>query len=177
MKKDAVYVTKFCIWLACGCILAMTLFATALSWSQNHTFRFDFLLNGALACIFSIFVIRSFTHPNKDDKVIWIIRRRHGCRIVAVLFFGVLVFGVNSELHWVRTLHMVFTASAILAVYLLMILVQKRTVERIAAILGAILGIGWFVVSVYNDMMNIADGEAIAALPIMFWIDSTTKIY
>lgn len=181
MNKDAVYTTKFAMWLAKICIATMVIFG-ALSWSGNHTFQLDFLLYGALMPIITVFVIRSFTHPRKGERLFWILRHKHASRTVAALFTGVAMFGVNHEWGWVRLLHLLFTPAAILAVYIFMYKAQKAKFDRIVALLGIVVGIGGFLWSVsgkffdYTPPITIALGEALAAIAIVFWLHNTTKI-
>ena len=174
--KELVHWTKASLWTSVGCILAMTIGAFALSWSQNHTFDFDFLLYGALLGIVVTFIIKSFAHPDKERKLFWIVRQKTASRIVAILFSFVLIFGVNSNLEWVSTVHIWATLLAILSVHTFMILAQRSKIDRMAAILSSLTTLGLFAISYFGNDLTIAQGEAITALPIVIWTLRTTKL-
>lgn len=173
--KELNHWTKTSIGVSVFCILAMTIGAWALSWSQNHTFDFDFLLYGALLGIVIVFMIKSFAHPKKEDKLFWIVKQKAMSRIVAVLFALVLIFGVNSALGWVSDTHIVATLLGILSADAFMILAQKSKLDRWAAVLSSATTLGIFALSYFGEDLTIAQGEAIKALPIVIWILRTTK--
>lgn len=173
--KELNHWTKSSIAAAVGCILAMTIGSFAYSWSQNHTYNFDFLLYGALLPIVLIFMIKSFAHPDKEKRLFWIVKQKAMSRIVAVLFTLVLMFGVNSALGWVSGTHVIATLLAILSADAFMILAQRNKVDRTAAILSSMVTLGIFALSYFGDDLTIAQGEAIKALPIVIWILRTTK--
>lgn len=178
--KDAVYTIKTLILLANLCIAFMVLGGYEESWSQNHTNNYDFFLYGTLTSIVGVFLIRSFTHEFKDVLAFRIfhidVKERHLNRLVGYLFFGVLCLGVNSGLKWVKTLHLIFTGLAIGAAYLNLYCYQKRKIMKVAAIFSAVVGIGMFLWSFLGNTLTIAEGEAFAAIPIIIWIWSTTKL-
>lgn len=174
--KEFNHWTKSSIAFAVGCILAMTIGAWAISWSQNHTYNFDFLLYGALLGIFTVFFIKSLAHPDKERKLFWIVRQKGMSRIVAILFGLVLIFGVNSDFEWVSKVHIVATLLAILSVHAFMILAQRSKFDRTAAILSSLTALGLFSVSYFTESLTIAQGEAFAALPIVTWTLRTTKL-
>lgn len=175
--KDAVMNTKILTYIAVIAILGMVIWG-AVSWSQNHTFDLDYLLYATLGAIFGIFIIRSFTHPLKDKRLFKIInmwvRNRHLNRVVAYLFLGVLVFGVNSKEGWVQTAHLIFTGSAIVAVYINLLHYYENRLGRGLSVIGTIFGVGGFIGSWFFDY-TIAAGEMLAATPVIIWVLLTTK--
>ena len=180
--KDAFWNIKILIWLAVAGISTMVLFG-ALSWSQNHREELEPVLYVTLGAIFGVFLIRSFTHPLKDKGLFklnllgvkWV-RNKQLNRAIAFLFLGVLVFGVNSPVHWIQTAHLIFTGTAIFAAYLNLVFYYRTKVGRAMAIFGAIAGIGGFL-GPWVFEYTIAVGEAIAATPIVMWVLLTTKKY
>ncbi len=171
--------TWFFMGLAMLPILIMTLGRTALSWSQNHLLETDYLLYATLSGIMSTFILRSFTHERKDRFMFhiiwWNLRQRHWNRFIGMLFACVMYFGVNHD-GWIGTLHLVFTGSAIAAAYVGMTMYYRlNTINGHGAILGAACGICGFLFAYLTPFLTTAEGEMIAAIPIMIWIGSTTK--
>lgn len=176
MEKEFTYMTRFFIGLAVVSIVIMTIGNTALSWSQNHLLNSDYLLYITLSSIMSIFILRSFLHDRRNRMMFWIIRQRHWNRFIAMLFACVMFFGVNHD-GIIGTLHLVFTALAILAAYIgMMYYYRTNTIEGWGAVVGSASGIGLFLFSYFMPFLTVAEGEMIAAIPIIIWIYSTTKI-
>lgn len=177
MRKDAVHTTWLAIAIAIVPILVMTLGKTALSWSQNHFTSTDYLLYPALSGIMAVFLIRSFTHPKKDERLFWIVNNRNWNRLTAFLFSCVLWFGVNSPIEWVGTAHIIATGLAIVSAYVGMSLYyHEDSLAFQGALTGACAGGGLFLFAYLTPFMTIAEGEMFAAVPIIIWVLSTTKI-
>lgn len=172
MKKDEVHTTWFAMVFAIVPILVMTLGRTAFSWSQNHLNETDYLLYSALSGILAIFLIRSFSHPKKDEplfRLLWNVRNRH-------MNNGSFFFGVNSPVEWVASAHIYATALAILAANVNMMWYYDKGIYLNASIFGAAVGIFGFLFAYLTPLLTVAEGEMIAALPIIIWIFGTTKI-
>lgn len=173
--KELVYWTKGSLWTAVGCILAMTIGAWAISWSQNHTYEFDFLLYGTLIPILLIFMIRSFAHQDKEELLFWIVRQKAMSRTVALFFAAIAIFGVNSSFGWVSVLHIIATLGGILSAHAFMVLAQTEKKPRTIYLIASCATFAAFLVSYFTNVLTIAQGEAIVSAPITIWILTTTK--
>lgn len=139
------------------------------SWSQHESTPEEPMLNFTLICIIAAFVIRSFTYQGRRWKVIGRMRVSHSNRLTAGLFAGVLVFSVNHPAAWVQTLHMVFTGAAIGSAY-----VEVVSRDRFGFI-GAICGVGLFVLGYWFEFYSVGTGEVLAAFPIVLHILTNSK--
>ncbi|EAR14665.1 hypothetical protein [Robiginitalea biformata] len=182
MEKLAYNWTRFWIGLSSLGILVMVVLKLAESWSQNHATANEPWLNATLIGIVATFTIRSMAHPLAGKglfilnlfRIKWV-RNRHLCAATAILFAGVLIFGVNSPTSWVQTAHLIFTGLAIASVYLNLLFYPETKVGRFLAVLGAVVGIGGFISAFWWDH-TIAEGEMIAAVPVIAWVLLTTKL-
>lgn len=180
MKKDAFWITFVLWWMAIACIASMVFFKLAESWSQNHTLKYDFLLYGAVILIGAIYLIRGISHPRKEKPCFVLgnmeIRNKTMNKITAFCFFAIAIFGVNSELKWVETLHLVATGAGILFGLLGYVFdFRKNTLGFYTAILVSTLSALGFVIGYRTELYTTADGEGIVALPLALWLILTTK--
>ena len=176
MERDAYWNTVICWVLVVVCIIAMVAGKFAESWSQNHAQDYDFLLYGAVGLISVIFFIRSFSHPTRTRRAAAGLREEHWSRIAAYSFMGIAIFGVNSDLWIVETLHLVFTFVGIASATACMIFYHdKRSMARYASYVTAFLGVTGFLIGFLTKWWTIADGEAMVAAPIAVWLILTTK--
>lgn len=176
MKKNAVYWTRFFTATAFIGIITATFLRIAKSWSQMHMGKYDYLLYAILIPITSIFLIRSMMHPKGGDRLFWIIRNRHLNAAVAVAFMLVAIFGVNSEIEWVAYTHLIVTGIAIGLSHTNMIAYYDEGIQLNGAIVGSCVGILGFLFAFITPFLTTGEGELIAAIPILIWVLSTTKI-
>lgn len=182
MEKFAVHTTRFFIVMASLCILSMIIWAFAPSWSQNHMswLGTDALLYTTLLSIFGVYLTRALTHPEAKENMLkiwaWSINLRTLSITTAMFFFGVAIFGVNNPVKWIAIAHLITTGLGTLFAYLEMYNYPKTTIGRAAAIVGMVVGGGGFIWSLISETLTVAQGEGIAALPMIIHIWSTSKV-
>lgn len=155
----------------------MAIFAFNESWSQNHTSAYDPFLYMTLFCISIVFMISSYNHPEKIRELTIMfgkqIRLEHLLRLTCMLFGGVIVFGVNSPLYIVETLHLIFTGSAIISGYFMIIKYSQTKIGKIWSIAGVVFGVSGFLAAFLLHVYSIAWGEVIATIPFVIWMYNT----
>ncbi len=191
MKKDAYNKSLFYWRIAMACICAMIIGKVAESWSQSHLGDYDWLLYGAVISIGVVMEVRALTHPDKESigfffpafrlfKIkIWsrfAVRNKHLNTWASISFFCIAVFGVNSNLWWVETFHLIATFSGILSAILSMVYYfPKGSIERKSAIGAGITGGIGFLAGYWFQLYSIAEGEGIVAFPVAVWLRLTIK--
>lgn len=157
--------------------LVMAIFGWNESWSQNHLSPFDPFLYLTLFCISITFVTASYRHPNRYREVtkiaMWSIRLEHLLRLTSMLFGGVIVFGVNSPLWYVETLHLVFTGLAIISGYVMIITYPESDRGKTWALVGLVFGGLGFLLGFLFHFYSIALGEVLATIPFVIWMYKT----
>lgn len=176
MRKEAVYMTWIAMALAILSIFAITVPRLAESWSQTHNTKFDPLLYTTLICIMVTYLLRYFFHPDSEKYTLWKFKQKTIDLTTAVFFFFVAVFGVNSEVGWVSTLHIVFTALAIVTANVGMLAYPyKKKMGLNGAIFASAVGVGIFIFAYFWPWITTADGELYVALPLIGYLIVTTK--
>lgn len=144
------------------------------SWSQHHLTAYDPFLYATLVCISFSFLMASAIHDDKYKvltKVFGISYRLEHCfRLTAYFFAGVIVFGVNSPVEFIETLHFVFTGLGIVSGYIGFIFYSKTKKERIWSYIGTLIGIGGFVAGFLFKLYSTSWAEVIAAIPLAIWM-------
>lgn len=157
--------------------LVMAIFGWNESWSQNHTSPYDPFLYLTLFCISMTFIIASYHHPKKYREVtkigVYSIRLEHLLRLVCLLFGGVIVFGVNSPIWIVETLHLVFTGLAIGIGYLMIMTYPESKRGHFWSFVGLIFGGAGFLLGFLFHFWSIATGEVLATIPFIIWMFNT----
>jgi hypothetical protein len=158
----------------------MAVLNTYPSWSQHAGTNEDPLLYATLFCIASAFMIASFGHPDKKREItkMWVIgsyRLEHCFRLVAYFFGGVIAFSVNSEIKIIETFHLAFTALAIAAGYLGLILYPETKKGHLWSWIGFAFGVGGFLLGFIFGLWSIAWAEVLAAFPLATWMFITYK--
>lgn len=156
--------------------VVMTALAKAPSWSQLHTTMHEPLLYATLLSIIIAFTIKAFTGLNKAYKVIKKLTVSHLDLVTALLFGGVLVFGVNSEVLFVKQSHLVFTGLAIAVGYLNLVLQQTEKMLKISALSGFILVLMSFPIGLLTTLYTIGEAELIASIPLAIYLFNTKTI-
>ena len=176
MDKFVVQLTRVFITMASTGILGMVIWAFAPSWSQNHMSPLgtDALLNMTLGGIFGTYTFRAIAHPEAKSNMLdiwtWSFNLRTLSITTAMLFFGVLIFGVNNPVKELSFLHSVATGLGTVFAYLEMYNLPKTTIGKVAAIVGIVVGGGCFVWSLVGELLTVAQGEVIAAFPLIIQV-------
>lgn len=180
MDRFAVNTTRLFITMATLGIAAMVIWAFAPSWSQNHLMATDALLNLVLTSIFGTYLTRALVHPEAKTNMLrifdWSINLRTLSIVTAMLFFGVLLFGVNSPVKWISFTHYIVTGLGTLFAYLEMYNYAKSKLQKGISIVSIIVGGGLFVWSLLDNVITVAQGEAFAAAPLIVHVWATSKI-
>lgn len=176
MRKESVYMTFVAMGIAIFCIFAITVPRLAESWSQTHDTKHDPLLYATLICIMVTYLLRYFFHPKGDTYTLWRFKQKTIDLTTAVFFFFVAVFGVNSEVGWVSTLHIVFAVLAIVTANIGMLAYPyERKMGLNGAIFASAVGVCIFIFSYFWPLITTADGEMYVALPLIVYLISTTN--
>jgi hypothetical protein len=176
MKGGKLYVAILTpLALVLGTIMAI--FGFAESWSQNHNSKYDPFLYATLFCISSAFIIASFHHTDKYRELTKLFgkscRLEHFLRLVSMLFGGVIVFGVNSPIWIIETLHLVFTGLAIFVGYYMILVYPVTNKGKLWSIIGFVFGVLGFLAAFLFHTWSIAFGEVLASLPLTIWMYHT----
>lgn len=168
------------IYIAIGIGVLMAGLKIAESWSQHHDTDYDSLLYATLLAISFAFLIASFGHPEHKKEItkarlIGDYRLEHCFRYTAYFFGGVIVFGVNSNVWWVESLHLLFTGLAIASGYIGLILYPTTRKGHIWSWVGFAFGVGGFLLGFLFHFWSIAWGEVLAAIPLAVWMIKTYK--
>jgi hypothetical protein len=154
--------------------IVMAVFAWNESWSQNHNTVYDPFLYLTLFAISTTFITASYGHPDKFKEVTkikkWSIRLEHLLRLVCLLFGGVIVFGVNSPVWWIETLHLAFTGAAIITGYIMVITYPTTNKGHIWAFIGTVFGGIGFLGAFIMGWYSVAFGEVLATIPFVVWM-------
>ena len=154
----------------------MTALANAPSWSQLHTTMYEPLLYATLLFIMIAFIIKSFVGFNKAYKVYKNITVSDLDLVTALLFGGVLVFGVNSEVLFIEKSHLVFTGLAIAVAYLNLVLQAQSKVMKISAISALGLVLVTFPIGLLTDLYDTGTAELIASIPLAITLFTTKTV-
>lgn len=104
------------------------------------------------------------------------VRVKHSNRVTAYLFIGVLCTPVTHPSWYVETAHMIFTALAIASAHSeLWFYYRKDGLNKWATLMGSVLGIIGFLVSIIGNAYTIGVGEVLAATPIIAHVLGTNK--
>lgn len=181
MKGAKLYAAIFTpVALALGTVMAIKNWAE--SWSQNHSGEYDWMLNGTLICIILTFWSVRFAHPEKNREITKIFGKsyklKHAATLTALLFCGVLMFGVNNHTELifgitVSDLHIFFTASAIASGYMMIMTYPQSKRGHTWALIALIIGVGGFVLGYVFKLYSISWGEVWAASPIAAFMSVT----
>lgn len=176
MKGKKLYVAVLTpLALLLGVLMALLDFNE--SWSQNHTTQYDPFLYMTLFCISIVFVVASYGHPDRLRKIASVfkkeIRLEHILRLTCLLFGGVIVFGVNSPLWFVETLHLAFTGFAIASGYFMIVTFAETSRGKLWAVLGLCFGVAGFLGGFLMKWYSIAWGEVLATIPFVIWMYAT----
>lgn len=176
MERKERNMTLWFMALAILPMLVMTIGRTAFSWSQNHVTDYDFLLYMCLFGITMTFFLRSLFHVHRHRNLFWKFSQGTWNFIVSMLFACVMFFGVNSEVKFVSTLHLIFTGLAIVSAYVSMLGYYNKGVRLHGAILATSVGLGGFLFMFLWPLFTTAEAEMWAAFPLMVWIFGTNKL-
>ncbi|NNE30733.1 MAG: hypothetical protein HKN40_00030, partial [Winogradskyella sp.] len=151
---------KICIITAFIIGVTMAILNLYPSWSQYAGNVQEPFLYATLFFISLAFMMVSFEHPDKLKELFVVkgmeVRLEHITRVIAYLFGGVLVFSVNSEVKVVETLHLIFTGSAILTGYLMLMTFYKQSiVKKNLALLGTLFGIIGFSCGFFLNLYSV----------------------
>ena len=157
----------------------MTVLANAPSWSQLHKTMYEPLLYAMLLSIMIAYIFKAFTGINKTYKVYKKLTVSHLDLATALLFGGVLVFGVNSEVLLIEKSHLVFTGLAIAVAYLNLVLQAQTKVMKISALCALGLVLVTFPIGLLTDKYDTGTAELIAAIPlgIKLFTTKTVKLW
>lgn len=149
------------------------------SWSQYARTLEEYLLLATLSSISSLFLIRSFTHPEKDRILfLWPIdvRIEHINRYTGFLFIGVLCTPVTHPEWYINIPHLIFTALAILTAYAqLYFYYPNDKILKTSSRLSIAIGLMGFAGGYFFDYYSIGMGELIIALTLIIFILTTNK--
>lgn len=141
----------------------------AISWSRGHLTEMDYNLYLSLGGIFGVFLLTGTQEQGIKRTMDW---------ITALMFLGILAFGVNSPLAWVHTAHLIFTGLGIVSALVNNYVWQEKGVMKNAALLsGANVLLVFFFLAYKGNAMTIAMGEAIAAIPPTILVFLKLKTY
>jgi len=150
------------------------------SWSQFARTVYEPLLFATLSAISSLFLIRSFTHPDQRRTLFKLgkmeVRLGQINRLAGFLFIGVLCTPVTHPNEYIKIAHFIFTGLALLATYLQLAFYYDKKNNKTkfwAAILGTVLGIGGFLGAFVFKLYPVGLGEFIAAIPILLLVLDT----
>ena len=147
------------------------------SWSQQHNTDYDFLLYLTLGSILITFIKASDNHPQREREITsinWLPKRlsiklKHGFFITALMFLGIITFGVNHRLEWVVNLHLMFTGLAILTGYLTMLTYPEGNNHKWSNI-GAAIGLTGFILGFVFNLYSVSWAEVIISIPLAIFI-------
>ncbi len=154
----------------------MTVLAKAESYSQLHLSYNEPLLYGFLFFIILAFVSRSYIAINKEYTIWKSLKVKHLDFITALLFGGVLIFGVNSEVLFVEQSHLIFTGLAIAVAYLNLVLQQTDDMMKLSAHVAFGLVLISFPIGLLTDLYDTGTAELIASIPLSIHLFTTKTI-
>jgi len=175
VKGERLIIKILCA-LAFGVAVIMTALNLYPSWSQYARSLEEPLLLLTLSSIASMFLIRSFTHHDKDKllkQLIWDIRVEHANRYAGFMFLGVIATPVTHPAWWIETLHMVFTFLAIAWAYVDIAYYYKTKVGKFLGFIAVCTAVIGMLGGLWLNFWTVGAGELIAATPIMFHILNT----
>jgi len=189
MNKDSEYITrlknmeKYSVWITLvmmsGSILSIfsiTGHRLAESWSQTHNTDNDWLLYITLTGIMVTYLLRFFFNEKGDYYTLWKFKQKCLDLITSGIFFLVMVFGVNSSKEWISTMHIVFTAFAIILANIGMLAYPyERKMGLNGAIFASSVGVCIFIFAYFWPLVTTADGEMYVSLPLIVYLISTTN--
>jgi len=171
-------IIKILVYISFSVAAVMTILNLYPSWSQYARSLEEPLLLLTLGCIASMFLIRSFTHPDKDmllKRLIWNIRVEHANRYAGFMFLGVLATPVTHPAWWIETLHMAFTFLAIAWAYVDIAYYYKTKTGKALGIISACVAAIGMLGGLGLHIWTVGTGELIAAMPIALHILNTNK--
>lgn len=152
------------------------------SWSELHYTVYDPLLNLILLSIVTTFLSASATVKDRFEELtaLYIFGERisyrleHGLRWTALLFAGVLIFGVNNRAEileiTIRDLHFIFTGLAIVSGYITMLLYAESAKHRTISYILTGFGLVGFLMGFMLHLYSVSWAEVFASLPMALFI-------
>ena len=164
-------------WAALSLGLLMAVLDLYNSWSEHEGEPEEPLLNGALLCIISTYLVRSFVYPHRQ-RMLWRffrLRVKHLNRIAAGLFAGVLIFSVNHPCDcWVNTLHLVFTGAGMFTALVEPVLYfPKYSTPWWGSIAGMAVAALLFILGYKFALYTVSTGEVLAAWVAVVFVTGT----
>ena len=151
--------------LATGMIMATL---NILSWSQGADTKYEPMLYAILFAIGYAFTHSYSVHPDKERAITkrWTIRLKHLHITTAYAFACVGIFSIWSY----DTLHLISTGFAIGCGYFALVTYPETRNGKNWAIVGAVFGIGGFLLGFLFHTWSVAWGEVLAAFPLAIQI-------
>ena len=148
------------------------------SWSQQHNTDYDFLLYLTLGSILITFIKASDNHPQRDREITsinWLPKRlsiklKHGFFTTALMFLGVITFGVNHRFEWVVNLHLIFTGLAIVTGYISLLTYPETSKGHKLANIGSAIGLTGFILGFVFNFYSVSWAEVIVSIPLAIFI-------
>ena len=149
------------------------------SWSQYARSLHEPFLLAALSAISGMFLIRSFTHKQRNRVLFTFkkisVRIEHLNRYAGFFFIGVLCTPVTHPEWYIETAHLIFTPLAIGFAHLELWFYYKKGVQRWGSLFGSVIGVLGFLGGLLTNVYTIGMGELLAALPIIIHVLTTNK--
>jgi len=150
------------------------------SWSKYADLADSYLFTPGLVSIIITFILVANKHPQKDRKLYnlfkrWNVKLKHQAYLTALLFLGVITFSINNPKELIQILHLVFTGSAMLSAYLILIFYPKTRNKRILYTQMAITGILSFFLGFGLNLYTTAWAEVALSVPIFLFLLFTAR--